>query len=272
MPWLVDQCDGCPPTEPWCVTVEATGEIVGCHETKADAADQVAALNANEADADEVEAADIVEESRADELPAMEQAMGRFADEYRRRMADAESLGLIAPIWEQLAFESLAEPFAHEATAQTIAVAVASGYDPATIPQTDADRLAHQHLQGFADYGNLLAAVVATAQQKPVTAAGTNPDDPTLEIVAGTAAAATVAAVDPYLTEQRLGTIVERITVAMRNGATDLAMNTTTRTLAASQRSALPAALAAALPEPDEDLFRESRCDRFKKWMTVLDG
>jgi len=189
---------------------------------------------------DDGQAAATVETSRADELSDMEHTMSLFADEYRARMNQADSLGSIAPIWVELTFEVLAGPFAREAAAQTIAAAVASGADPASIPQDAADRLARQHLTGFAMYGELLAAVVASAQQKALTAAGTD-NDPALEIAA--AGIGTAAAVDPYLTEQRLGVLAERTTVGLRNGATNLAMNTARTFLTATKADTLPLAL-----------------------------
>lgn len=48
MPWKVVKDEtACSASKPWAVKVEATGETVGCHETKAKALAQLAALNAN---------------------------------------------------------------------------------------------------------------------------------------------------------------------------------------------------------------------------------
>lgn len=48
MPWTVTQSDRCPASRPWAVLKDDDGSLEGCHETQADANDQLAALNASE--------------------------------------------------------------------------------------------------------------------------------------------------------------------------------------------------------------------------------
>lgn len=45
MPWRITRNDsGCPASRPWGVRKESDGELEGCHETREDAARQIAAL------------------------------------------------------------------------------------------------------------------------------------------------------------------------------------------------------------------------------------
>jgi hypothetical protein len=47
-PWhVVEDSAQCPASKPYAVVVDATGEVVGCHETRSDADDHVSALYAN---------------------------------------------------------------------------------------------------------------------------------------------------------------------------------------------------------------------------------
>lgn len=49
MPWKINQSEGrCPASKPWGVVKESDGQLVGCHQTKSGAQDQLAALYANE--------------------------------------------------------------------------------------------------------------------------------------------------------------------------------------------------------------------------------
>lgn len=48
MPWHVERSDECPPSKPYACIADATGEVMGCHATEADAQAQVDALYANE--------------------------------------------------------------------------------------------------------------------------------------------------------------------------------------------------------------------------------
>lgn len=57
MPWRVEASESCPASKPWAVVRETDGEIEGCHETKADAEAQMAALYASE-DVDKADAGD----------------------------------------------------------------------------------------------------------------------------------------------------------------------------------------------------------------------
>lgn len=56
MPWHVAKTDQCPASEPWGVIKDATGKVIpgGCHGSRSDALDQVAALYANEKEAPHV--------------------------------------------------------------------------------------------------------------------------------------------------------------------------------------------------------------------------
>jgi hypothetical protein len=47
-PWHVAKGQGCPASKPWAVILDSDGSKVGCHETKAEADKQVAALYASE--------------------------------------------------------------------------------------------------------------------------------------------------------------------------------------------------------------------------------
>lgn len=48
MPWRVEASESCPASKPWAVVRETDGAIEGCHETKAEAEAQQAALYASE--------------------------------------------------------------------------------------------------------------------------------------------------------------------------------------------------------------------------------
>jgi len=48
MPFHVERSDTCPPSKPWACVKDATGEVLGCHASEADAQAQVDALYANE--------------------------------------------------------------------------------------------------------------------------------------------------------------------------------------------------------------------------------
>lgn len=51
MPYqITENDDRCPASEPWSVVKQTDNELMGCHASKDDAQDQLAALNANEAD------------------------------------------------------------------------------------------------------------------------------------------------------------------------------------------------------------------------------
>lgn len=50
MPWHISKGHSeCPSSKPWAVVKDSDGEVEGCHETKAKAQRQIAALNASEA-------------------------------------------------------------------------------------------------------------------------------------------------------------------------------------------------------------------------------
>lgn len=51
MPWHVAKSAECPDSKPWAVIKDSDGTVEGCHETEADANDQMKALYANESDA-----------------------------------------------------------------------------------------------------------------------------------------------------------------------------------------------------------------------------
>src|SRR6266542_407906 len=48
MPYTVTKSDKCPASKPWACVKKTDGKVMGCHKTKADALDQLAALMANE--------------------------------------------------------------------------------------------------------------------------------------------------------------------------------------------------------------------------------
>jgi hypothetical protein len=48
VPWHVAKGQGCPASKPWAVVKDSDGSKVACHETKAEATKQVAALYASE--------------------------------------------------------------------------------------------------------------------------------------------------------------------------------------------------------------------------------
>jgi HK97 family phage prohead protease len=50
VPWHVAKSDQCPASKPWAVIKDDDGAVEGCHATKDDANDQLAALNASEDD------------------------------------------------------------------------------------------------------------------------------------------------------------------------------------------------------------------------------
>lgn len=49
MPYHISKSESCPSSKPYAVIKDADGEIMGCHKTRGDANDQLAALHANEA-------------------------------------------------------------------------------------------------------------------------------------------------------------------------------------------------------------------------------
>jgi hypothetical protein len=51
VPWHVNESDQCPASKPWAVIKDSDSSVVGCHETKDSANDQLAALYANEPEA-----------------------------------------------------------------------------------------------------------------------------------------------------------------------------------------------------------------------------
>jgi 2'-5' RNA ligase len=266
MPWRVSRCGRCPPW-PWCVVKTDDGELEGCHSSEEKAEAQRRALNANEAtimfaSEDEQAASEVVEE-RESELSAFESAMGEFAAEYRRRLSASKSLGAIEPLWVELTYEMMAEPFAEEATAQAIAVALASGLDPTAISQTQVDEMAAEHTAAFAAFGGFLASVVAFKQieKEPIVSVAGLPSTP--EEVDATIA--------PWLVAERLATITERSVVAIRNGATNLVVSAGRRFLDAARRSTLGRFLGATVPEPPPEQ-EAARTVPTKKWLTVMDS
>lgn len=51
MPWHIESNhSSCPSSRPWAVVKDDDGEVEGCHETRAKAARQIAALNASESE------------------------------------------------------------------------------------------------------------------------------------------------------------------------------------------------------------------------------
>lgn len=88
--------NACSASKPWAVKNADTGQVMGCHETKQDATDQLAALNANVDDADRsrrLEAVrarlQTVQARRA--LATFEARCGRFGDT-ERRTTDLDSV------------------------------------------------------------------------------------------------------------------------------------------------------------------------------------
>ena len=48
MPYHVAKTGDCPTSKPWGVIKDSDGEVMGCHATKGEANDQLAAIHANE--------------------------------------------------------------------------------------------------------------------------------------------------------------------------------------------------------------------------------
>lgn len=61
MPWHVAKTDRCPASRPWAVVTDHSGEVRGCHETRAAAVRQMAVLymKQNEGAIDSLRADDI---------------------------------------------------------------------------------------------------------------------------------------------------------------------------------------------------------------------
>lgn len=70
MPYTkVQDSDECPSDSPWAVVKEGDAEVVGCHESEADADDQIAALMAAEKDEDMTVESEALRTAMADETP-----------------------------------------------------------------------------------------------------------------------------------------------------------------------------------------------------------
>lgn len=73
MPWSIEKGHGCPSSKPWAVVNEDSGDVEGCHATKADAEAQMAALYANEPGAKTMPVPTVAREiAAADRLAAAE--------------------------------------------------------------------------------------------------------------------------------------------------------------------------------------------------------
>ena len=231
--WVIRRGGACSSEAPWALTVRETGEVVGCFESQADASEERDRLFAEVlAENPPGAAQENVEEQRDEEEDELLPFVTAFAEEYRELLAESGDAGQIAPIWEELTYGTLAEPFAEEATAEAIATAVAMGFDPATIPQEAADGLATEHLIGFAAFGGLLAATVA---RKLGIEPGGGPGSTTPE-----EAVEVDEVIAPFLTPDRLSRLTERVRIGLRNGACDLALSTATAPLPEQARASLP--------------------------------
>ena len=83
MPWHVAKTDACPASEPWGVIKDADGSVVGCHATKQDALDQMAALYAEDEENEEEMASNILAVGRVPN-DEWERRFGRFGEIERR--------------------------------------------------------------------------------------------------------------------------------------------------------------------------------------------
>lgn len=48
MPYHISKSESCPSSKPYAVIKDADGEIMGCHESRSSAEDQLAAIHINE--------------------------------------------------------------------------------------------------------------------------------------------------------------------------------------------------------------------------------
>lgn len=98
MPYTVESGHGCPSSKPWAVVKETDGEVMGCHATKQEAMDQLAALQQSEEDDARMSG------------PFQRRIVPDAGIEVRQADSGEVSLGGYAAVFDQEAFGEVVRP------------------------------------------------------------------------------------------------------------------------------------------------------------------